>query len=291
MADPLVDALLQKIKQRGEILSPSLDAKNLLYSAKAFSNSEGVETYQSVQEKGEAEINALRNKKKELFGLHMNNLGFGSNYPDLDIPIMDTLEQWDKPKRPVYRWARFLTHDQNTWVMANNSAMFGGVAPSSWGDSSYHTGHMNWNPKYLRTLFNKKGYSGYNAMIGADVLRMESSSNSLHIMALFRIRNTTSNAIMWPISFYYTAYSSWGNIASVGLNGSQIWSSGSEDTNSSKKAKLYISIPEDGTSTIIFLSANGSPSTTFGTQLGLFNNCLKLPVGLEYRDDLDALPV
>ena len=71
---------------------------------------------------------------------------------------------------------------------------------------------------------NKRGYGGKNAVIYSEEWYYYSSTNSRHVVAMFRISNPTSAAITWVPYFYYTCYGGWSNTASVTLNGANTWS-------------------------------------------------------------------
>ena len=66
--------------------------------------------------------------------------------------------------------------------------------------------------------------------------------------------------------------------------------------NSNSASNHDISVPANRTSTVIFVSAEHVPSTSsyYGGSrslvLAFYNNCLQLPKGLEFVDDLDTKP-
>ena len=97
--------------------------------------------------------------------------------------------------------------------------MFGGVAPSNWGDNNGLASQMSADKEVLRTLFARKGYAGKNAVIEATQWSSFSSTNSRHAAALFRIVNTTPNPINWMVDVYMTSYSGWSEMASIAVNG------------------------------------------------------------------------
>jgi hypothetical protein len=103
------------------------------------------------------------------------------------------------------------------------------------------------------------------------------------------VRNSTGSPVAWPLNIYYTAYSGWGEQASVALNGANQWNSGS-----SGAVALTLSIPANKISTVVVHSTDSTPwqpsyNYLRAAYLGFYSNCLKLPVGLSYVDDLDTL--
>ncbi len=194
----------------------------------------------------------------------------------------------------MFRWAQWNTYGQNhgTWYADNRAELFGGVHPSNWGDGNQTAHHMSSNSEVLRTLFWHKGpaiNSVKNAMVAADEWYYYSSTNSQHIGALFRIRNTTDQAINWSVDWYKTGYGGWNEYAGVAINGSSVWSS-SSDFGPSHESNHVISIPANRTSTVIFIAASSSASGTRSNFMAFYNNSLQLPAGLEYVDDLDYKP-
>jgi len=189
-------------------------------------------------------------------------------------------------KLPVYRWAVWSSYAQNYgWYMNNNNAMFGGVHPSQWGDGNGRAYQMSSNKDILRTLFNKRGYGGWNTNVYAEEWYYYSSTNSRQVGALFRIRNTKSSNIDWRTYFYYSSFGGWGESASVARNGQNMW-----DTQGNCgycTVNVNVNIPANRVSTVIFITGAGHPSGTRTTLLGFYNNCLRLPDGLEYVDDMD----
>lgn len=190
----------------------------------------------------------------------------------------------------TYRWAVWSSYSQaSSWYGNNDPNLFGGVSPSQWGDGNATADQMSADKEVLRTLFNRKGYAGKNAVIVADEWNSYSSTNSKHAAVLFRIRNTTSSDIVWPVSTTQTAYPGWGEKASIAINGNLQWESGSAILNPSTIQTNNILI-SPGINTIIFVSSSANPGA--GNMRSLFlsfrNDSLELPVGLEYIDDLDT---
>ncbi len=202
---------------------------------------------------------------------------------------------WGPVHKPAtYRWAAFDTYQwPYNWFAGNNSAMFGGVHPSQWTDGNYQAQHMSSNTDVLMTIFSKKGYAKWNSTVWAENYLQRTSTNGKVSMALFRVRNTTSKAVTWPVYWYYTSYSGWSERASAAVNGKHLWEGNCGSTTCSRKTD--VSIPADRTSTVIFVSTSGTGYGYNGNHyrqnvLAFYNNCLKLPAGLSFVDDLDTKP-
>lgn len=199
------------------------------------------------------------------------------------------------PTGAVFRWATFQTYDQNnSWFAENSGEFFGGIAPSTWTDGSAIAASMSSDPEVLRTLFINRAVAGKNANVISEIVPQASSTNGKMVAALFRVKNTTANSISWTLSFYYTSYVAWDEQASVTVNGANSWVSSSNSGAGAKRA-ITLSIPPNRTSTVIVVSAGGPPYTAAtgvflrATNLIFYNNCLQLPAGLEFVDDLDTL--
>jgi subtilisin-like proprotein convertase family protein len=195
----------------------------------------------------------------------------------------------------TYRWAVFSTYSQwnGCWYANNDSALFGGVNPSSWTDGNYRAVHVSSDSDILRTLFTRSGPpigTLKNAMVYADEWYYTSSTNGKVIATLFRIRNSTANDITWKVYWYKTAYGSWNEWAGIALNGQEVWHSGGGDYNACHNTSHDITIPKNRTSTVIFTSPSGGPSGTRPAFMAFYNNSLVLPNGLEFVDDLDFKP-
>lgn len=191
----------------------------------------------------------------------------------------------------IYRWATFSTYNQRYgWYAGNSSALFGGITPSNWSDNGAIAADLSSDKQILLALFSNKGYAGKNAMIFADEWYSYSSTNGKFAAALFRIENKTSNAINWVVDWYCTSYHSWGEKASITVNGADTWNSGTSDYGANHHETITLSIPANRKSTIIFISGSTQNNNTRGVFLGFDNNCLELPAGLKFIDDLDTAP-
>jgi hypothetical protein len=192
-----------------------------------------------------------------------------------------------------YRWNVFSTYDQNAgWLGQNRAELFGGVNPSNWSDGNALADQMSADKEILRTLFTRKGYGGKNALVVADTYAMYSSTNGRLVAALFRVKNTTGSIISWPLQTFVTSYPSWGERASIAVNGSLIWTSGSTSYDANDPSvNVNLPIPSNRTSTIIVVSSSTAPYSSYAQHRSLFlafaGDSLVLPSGLQYVDDLD----
>jgi hypothetical protein len=194
----------------------------------------------------------------------------------------------------IYRWNTFHTyHNGSSWLLNNEPSHFGGVTPDAWTDGNALADAISPDKEVLRTLFTRKGYGGANANIVSNVFHQYSSTNGQVTVALFRIRNTTGSDITWTPYFAYTCFYWWGERASVALNGTLMWQSGSENCTNNSRTNVDLTIPANRISTVIFVSPSsdtmspGSGIQVRANILVFYNNSLALPNGLEYVDDLD----
>ncbi len=188
-----------------------------------------------------------------------------------------------------YRWFVFSTYanNQGDWFMENRTDAYGGVHPSNWTDGNACASSISANRSLQLGLFSKKGYGGGNANVWSEYWKSYSSTNSRKAGALFRIKNTTGNAITWTVNTYQTAWVD-EDRASVSVNGANNWCpSANYNVNSAHTHSL--SIPANRTSTVIFISGSTPNWNDLrGCLLAFWNNSLNLPNGLEYVDDLDT---
>jgi len=193
----------------------------------------------------------------------------------------------------AYRWNTFHTYiESQGWLFGNNPTLFGGVYPSNWTDSAAVASQISADKSLQRALFTQKGYPGGSALVYSDVeAYYPSSTNGRVVLVLFRIRNTTDAAILWTPQYYFSSFYSWGQVASIALNGASVWTSGSYDTGGTQ-VNVTMGIPPNRTSTVIFVSHSG-PYLNYSlmlraTVMGFLNNSLQLPAGLEFVDDLET---
>jgi subtilisin-like proprotein convertase family protein len=223
-------------------------------------------------------IQTLSNKKIQVKGdlIVDGNLTVNGNNPTVSAP--------------TYRWAEFNTFDQQAdWFASNDANLFGGVNPSNWSNGNATGGNLSADKEILRGLFNNKKVIAKNSLVCADIWPYYSSDNGKMCGALFRVKNTTQGDIVWKPQFYYTSYSGWSEIASVAINGSNIWSS-NNNAYSNSAATVSVTVPKNRVSTVVVMSASSpgygnSMRTTF---LGFYNNSLALPSGLQFVDDFDT---
>ena len=196
----------------------------------------------------------------------------------------------------MYRWSVFSTFDNPTghWLFEDNATMFGGVAPSTWSDASALAGSVTSDKDMQRSLLTQKGYPGRNAVVVANTRIQYSSIDGTLVVALFRVKNTTAAPITWQPHFWYSCYRSWGEAASVALNGVNVLVDTCES--SGKMGIVTMSIPANRTSTAVFVSGSGVPAFygsansywVRATVSGFVDGSLALPSGLEFVDDLDT---
>ena len=224
--------------------------------------------------------------KVKLDNLENLNLSAGNGIELLGTAPNITINATSKP---CFRWNVFHTYMNDVgWVFNNNSLMFGGVEPSIWTDGNATAVNISSDKEVQRTLFNKKIYPGMNAMVYSNVYTQYSSTNGEIVVVLMRVKNTTSSNINWDVSFYYTAHSGFSEKAGIALNGVNI-----ATYTSSGNSTETLTIPANRTSTIIISSSSalgkdlGSGIYVRHCGLGFYGDCLALPSGLEFVDDLD----
>lgn len=193
----------------------------------------------------------------------------------------------------AYRWAVWSTyHEASGWFYNNDSSLTGGVTPSNWSDNNATAAQISSDKKVQATLFNKKAAVSPSSVVWSENWLAFSSTNGKFAGALFRVRNKTGAAIDWPLNFHATAYPAWSEKASIALNGVSAWSS-TGDSSAGATYTTTLSIPANRISTVICVAA-ASPVyyvNSFhvrSTVLAFRNNCLTLPAGLEFVDDLDT---
>jgi len=88
--------------------------------------------------------------------------------------------------------------------------------------------------KYLQAIFKQTitGSASWGLNVCSDYFLMYSSTDGAVCAALFRIRNSVSAAVAWAPTFSYTAYSGWGERASLAMNGVNYWTSSGQDIQS-----------------------------------------------------------
>jgi hypothetical protein len=196
----------------------------------------------------------------------------------------------------MYRWALLNTYDNPTghWLFEDSAAMFGGVTPSGWSDTSALAGSITSDKDRQRSLLTQKGYPGRNAVVVANTRLQYGSTDGTLVVVLFRVKNTTAAPINWQPHFWYSCYRPWGETASVAVNGVNAFVDTTCET-SGTKGIVTMSIPENRTSTVVFVSGSGIPASysvnshwVRATVSGFVDDSLALPTGLEFVDDLDT---
>merc|ERR1712166_1361744 len=201
------------------------------------------------------------------------------------------------PKIPVYRVARFKTHQGNFgWFDSNANNGYGGVHPSQWTDGNARADQMNADVKYLQRLFTQKETANkYGANICSAGYDQRTSTTGLVCGALFRIKNTGTSTIRWSPAITMTSYHGWSETASISLNGNNLI--GNRDCNHECRFTPSLQIPANSQknriSTAIFQSTGSyaywSHNAWRATLLLFRDNSLALPNGLEFVDDLDTM--
>lgn len=189
------------------------------------------------------------------------------------------------------RFFKFNTYDQNTWSMGNWPDYFGGINPSVWTDGNGLASGMSSSAGAMQMIFTERRDVKANANLLSEVWMSYSSTNGLFAMALARIKNSTGAAINWTPYVWMTAYTPWGEMASIALNGALAYSNGNSSGVGGFQANTTMSIPANRTSTIIFVSGSAAVGGggTRSCMLGFYNNSLILPSGLSFVDDLYTL--
>ncbi len=197
----------------------------------------------------------------------------------------------------VYRWALWSTYNEASgWFFNNGDSgdnnLTGGIIPSVWSDGNGMANQISSDKNVQAALFNKKAAISPSSVVWSETWLGYSSTNSKFAGALFRVRKKTGAPINWTLQYYATAYGGWGERASIALNGVSVWNTTGDSTASSIYS-LVMSIPANRISTVICV-AGASPGYGIGsafvrsTLLAFRNNCLTLPDGLEFVDDLDT---
>jgi collagen triple helix repeat protein len=195
------------------------------------------------------------------------------------------------PPQATYRYVVFSTYEQVAgWIASNDASMFGGIPPSTWSDGSGLASQISADKEVQRTFFTRKGFARANALVHAETYYYYSSTDGKMVAALFRVRNTTGAAITWTPVMRLTAYGSWGEVASVALNGANVWNSGGATIpTTAGVVGVALSIPANRTSTVIVVAGSGpGGGPTRSVLMAFGNNSLQLPAGLEFLDDLDT---
>jgi hypothetical protein len=195
----------------------------------------------------------------------------------------------------MYRWNVFNTYDNPTfsWLFANSAAVFGGVTPLGWSEGSATAESLTADKDLQRSMLTQKGYPGRNALVLSDTRVQHSTQDGKLVVILFRVKNTTAQPIVWQPHFWYSANGAWGEVASVALNGVNVYTDNTPSSGTLGTPSLPI--PPNRTSTVVFVSGSGI-AQFFGdsnhyyrsTVAGFIDNSLALPTGLEFADDLDT---
>ncbi len=175
------------------------------------------------------------------------------------------------------------------WYCGNNAQCYAGINPNGWTDGNAVASSIGNDLNLIKNLFGFRRAISANANVCSETWDNYSSSTGRVCGAVFRVNNPTNADITWPISFYYTAYSGWGEQASVSINGANNWQS-NNDSWPNAAATVNVAVPKGRISTVIVISPS---SPQFGNSqrnnfLAFYSNSLKLPAGLSYVDDLES---
>lgn len=202
---------------------------------------------------------------------------------------------WSKMNGATYRWTVFATHDNyhNQWAADNRAELFGGVAPSTWTDGCACANQMTDNFNDLRGLITHAGPvigSLINAKVHSSRRYDYSSTNGHMLVTLFRVHNSTNEAITWNIQRYETSHGGWSEARSMAVNGNDVFCS-CDNNGPSHHVSNDVSIPPNRTSTVIMVaSTGGDQGSSRFLQNYIDNGSLALPDGLEFVDDFDIKP-
>ncbi len=184
----------------------------------------------------------------------------------------------------------FQTHSAaGGWYAGNDTNPYGGVNPSNWTDGSAVAANIANDLNAIRSMFGTRRAISGNANVCSETWVNTSTTTSRMCGAVFRINNPTNADITWPISFYYSAWGSYGEQASVTINGANTWQS-NNDSWPNAAASVNVVVPKGRISTVVVISAS---SPQYAAQqrnnfLAFYNNSLDLPTGLSYVDDLES---
>lgn len=196
---------------------------------------------------------------------------------------------------PLYYYNIFSTHNpSDSWYYSNNVFLTLGVAPSTWTDGRATVSSISSNKDYWRNFFTKRGYGGFSALVWSEEWYQHSSTNGRVVGLLFRIRNITPNTtITWNLSFQFSSNIGYDEVASLGVNGNQLWSSATLAAQQycapQCKQVQPIPIPPNRVSSVMLMVPSGSLQACCNSRslfLAFVDDSLRLPTGLQYVDDL-----
>jgi hypothetical protein len=144
----------------------------------------------------------------------------------------------------------------------------------------------------LRQFFTRQGPqigTLKNALVYLDREEYQhSSTNGTFFAVLFRVHNSTDQAINWNVTWYGTGDASHNNRRSIALNGTNQHCPGG-NYYASDNTSHNLSIPPNRTSTVIFVASAAHANGASAAQvLYLTNDSLSLPAGLTFIDDFDV---
>ena len=205
--------------------------------------------------------------------------------PALDAKLA-AAKQW-----PTLRYKVFSTFEQSwTWFDNNNGRFFLGIAPQQYSDGNAVAWSISPDKNLWRAVFNQSMKIYPNMQVWAEEHKAYSSTNGRHLVVLFRVKNTTANAINWQPQFSFTSFAGWSERTSITMNGAGTWQNTGDCYAGSCTDAPTMAVPGNRTSSVIFVVSSGPQNSgeMRGLWLAFYNNSLTLPAGLEFVDDLDT---
>ncbi|MFZ4580620.1 MAG: hypothetical protein ACOYOB_19720, partial [Myxococcota bacterium] len=190
---------------------------------------------------------------------------------------------------PTLRWGRFSTHAYGwDWYYSNQATWQLGINPSNWTDSNAVIWSISADKNLWRTVLvnTMKIYPTMTVM--SDNWYDPSSTNGKVLIVLFRVKNTTANAINWSPAFYHTNYAGWGERSSATINGAGTWQTSNDCYPGQCTSQPTFPVPANRVSSIMFSIMSSPYGSSRNQLLTFYGDTLKLPAGLEYVDDLDT---
>jgi len=220
--------------------------------------------------------------------------------PDMRVPYFyvpgfsERPAERRKPQFPLYRWTHFdtYTHGTGNWYAGNDASLFGQIAPSSWTDGNAVASSLSSNVDKLRAFFTKDGPMVTedtvmkNALVFSSVWTYHSSTNGRVVLTLFRIMNELDEPVTWTVKPRITAYAGWSESGAITVNGEDIWVATGSNYNTDTVIEQDLEI-RPGMNTVIFQSTSAYATSSRRVAFqGFLGDCLNLPDGLSFKDDL-----
>lgn len=245
-------------------------------------------------------INNIRNRTETMEPRVENAVDSLSSVNGGTAGVLRRLSQsyWSDSSIPVFRWKKWNTYANANigWFDENQPNGFGGINPQVWSDNNGRVWDMADSLETLTRLFNEKQVAPkFGATVCASVDVHYSSTDGTLCGAMFRIKNNSTQAVVWSPDVTMSSWHDWSETASISVNGQTTWS---RDCRNECRERISITIPANSQrnriSTVLFASSagvNAGGGGNFhqrGTILMFRDNALRLPTGLEYVDDFDV---